>query len=354
MNKGKRNVLILGVVVLGIIIISLILIFSNSKPQKKVEVNSEPKQEKVVKKKDINKKPSKNLLEEGHQQKKTNTPVTKKDESINNNDDSNKAYGWGNLYRSLINPIGTGDEMKDSNVVKANMLDYISSHNWKKFEDTGDGILQNNKLSKGTNLDIAGLMHDEGIYKDILANQSTISLKDAGQQVRGFQTPESLVLFGLYFENVARGQFIISPTSLSPMAFSDLRYIKTIKYSNEKELASATKYNGMNPAIIAWNVTGRGYVYAVRFSLNSQSGHVVYYDGIVGENRAGSLALFGYYCLDQYKKVCIDKPLDFYYSDDMREKYAAIEKRQEENALHGNLQNNQLYPWMEQGGKNPY
>lgn len=348
MSNKKRN-LIVGILVVIILAVGGGSYWWSTHYQPQVQ-NQTPK---IVKKKRV-KKATEQALTQANRSTATRKPHVNAQGQPEKapQRDTTEFYGWGNLYRSQITPIGTNSEYNDPAALKNNLLNNLAKQQFKTYENQMNKLIDQHHFSKLANLDIAGYYNDEQLYQELL-HRDNLSMTEAGTIVaRSFKTPETFAILGLYFDQVARGRFIIDPHSLSPIAFSDIKYQGTKKYL-KSDLQQAPQFQGHNLVRNCYNVTGQGAVYVVRLDIKSSLNTYIPYSALIGENRAGRLALYGYFYPDNFKNKVADKELAYFYSADFKAAYENAKTNQAQAIENGYVNVDKIYPWIANGGKSP-
>lgn len=343
-DKKKQNVIIIAMITIAIVIAGVIIGIAvyNSNKTKQIAIKY-PKVEKTQKKN--RKQKNSNPYVGGPND--PNSPRAKKytKQPISNTPPKMQKY----LYRMNISKIGVGNKTGDDINIKNRMVDLVTAQQFKTYEKSMKDAINEYKFSKGYGLDVAGLYQDEQNFMD-LTHDSTISAKEAGNYfAHNVKTPEGLAILGLYFDQIARGRFILDSSSISPIGFSKLQYHGTSVYNDPNQINAMKGYEGFNAVKQIFNITGQNSVYVVHLSLDDNT-HTIPYDAIIGEDNRGKLAILGYYTGSQYMKEITDKPLKYFYEDRFKKQYANAAKNQEEEVHDGNVNVDKLYPWIEKGG----
>ena len=253
------------------------------------------------------------------------------------------------LYRHHIAAIGGGNQDGNSKELKNRLLQLCASQQYKTYTTNMKQYLNQYRFNKSYGLDIAGLYTDEKNFQNLLHDDS-MGAQDQGKYfASNIKTPEGFAIFGLYMDQIARGRFIIDPLSISPIGFSNLKYLGTSVYNNPDQIKTLPTYAGFNAAEDIFKLTGENSVYIVHLSLTDNT-HTIPYDAIIGENNHGQLALLGYYTNNQNLKIITDKPLKYFYQKKFMEQYENAANNNANASKHGNVDVNKLYPWIEKGG----
>lgn len=267
---------------------------------------------------------------------------------------SKKDYGAPKMqkyvYRLNISKAGLGNTDGDQQDLVNKSLDMLAGKDFKGYHKFMKNNLNSYKFDKGWGKDVVGIYQDEQTYHNIVNNNDSISAQEAGVDFsKQVKTPESFAVLGLYFDQIARGRFILDPQSISPIGFNGVEYEGMSAYNDAKQIKNLPTYNGFDAAKQIFDLTGGNSVYLVHLKIEDGSNWIPY-DCVIGENDSGQLAMLGYYTSSSNLKKITDKPLEYYYQPKFKQWYTNAADNQKHDMESGNVNVNKLYPWIEMGG----